>query len=70
MKINEIKLLEYLGHQSDWVNSTKINYDLSFSRRTIQYCVKSINDDYPNLIISSRNGFKINSKQQIGRAHV
>ncbi|MHB8097946.1 MAG: helix-turn-helix domain-containing protein, partial [Erysipelotrichaceae bacterium] len=37
----------------------------SFSRRTIQYCVKSINEEYPNLITSSRNGFKIVSKQQL-----
>ena len=65
MKTNEIKLLEYLGHQDDWVTSTKISYDLSFSRRTIQYCVKSINEEYPNLITSSRNGFKIVSKQQL-----
>ena len=65
MKTNEIKLLEYLGHQDDWVTSTKISYDLNFSRRTIQYCVKSINDEYPNLVISSRNGFKVVSKQQL-----
>ena len=65
MKTNEIKLLEYLGHQDDWVTSTKISYDLSFSRRTIQYCVQSINEEYPNLITSSRNGFKIVSKQQL-----
>lgn len=65
MKTNEIKLLEYLGHQDDWSTSTKMCFDLSFSRRTLQYLVKSINEEYPNLILSSRSGFKVSSKQQL-----
>ncbi len=65
MRNKELKVIEYLQEQKDWTNSNQICLALSISRRTLQTYVKNINNDHYNLILSSRDGFKLSDNELV-----
>lgn len=65
MKSKELKVIDYLQEQKDWATSSQICLSLSISRRTLQSYIKNINLEHNGLILSSRDGFKLNLTDQI-----
>lgn len=59
MQEREIHLLKLLSSHGDWVTSFSLSALLNISVRTVKNYVKSINEKAPNLIESSRLGYRI-----------
>lgn len=60
MNSNTTKLLHYLQEQNDWTTSSKLSLELNVSKRSIKNYISEIKRTDPNLILSSRDGYKIN----------
>lgn len=53
-------LLQKLSHQQEWLPASHLAEYLSVSERSIKNYIKLINETYDNIILSSRNGYKLN----------
>lgn len=60
MNAKSLKLLNYLQSQDDWTTSLQLSSKLNVSLRSIKSYISEIKETNPNLIISSRNGYKTN----------
>lgn len=56
------KLLQYLAKQNKPVTAQQIADDLSVSSRSVKTYISGINQEYDNIISSSRNGYQSDSK--------
>ena len=65
MKDKEQALLDFLGCQNDWTTAFKCASTLGFSVRSIKTYTNNINSDYPDLIESSRLGYRIEDKAKL-----
>lgn len=65
MNKNALKLLEYLNDLESEKTAKEIAGVLSFSVRSIKNYVVQINEEFPNMIISSKNGYKVVNKIDI-----
>lgn len=64
LKDNEIKLLQHLLNQFDYKTSIELAEFCNVSNRSIKTYISRINDYYPNLIISSMDGYKISNREK------
>ncbi len=60
MKDNVLYVVKYLYEQSSFVSSSNIAQSLSVSPRSVKNYITDINQKYPDSIVSSRKGYKIN----------
>jgi lichenan operon transcriptional antiterminator len=58
-------LLAFLGSHDSWVTSFSLSAALNVSVRTVKSCITEINLEFPNLVESSRTGFRIAEKTQL-----
>jgi len=65
MKDKELTLLDFLGSQNEWATAFKCSSSLGFSVRSIKTYITNINADHPDLILSSRQGFRILDKARL-----
>lgn len=65
MKDKELSLLDFLGSQTDWATAFKCSASLGYSVRSIKTYVTNINQDHPDLILSSHSGFRIEDKVRL-----
>ncbi len=65
MKGKEFQVLNYLKNQTTWSTAANIAGSLSFSIRSVKTYISNINTDYPDLILSSREGFLIQDKERL-----
>ena len=63
MNRKEIQLLELLYRQGEWLTASFLSASVHCSVRSIKNYVARLNSDYKDLILSSRNGYKINDKE-------
>ncbi|MCL2293253.1 MAG: helix-turn-helix domain-containing protein, partial [Spirochaetes bacterium] len=66
MKDNKAKLLKYLQKIEDWVSADELAIRLNLTSRTIRHYVSEINSSNQGgqaLILSSRNGYRVNLRQ-------
>lgn len=68
MKEKEQIVLKFLSSQESWVTSFSISAYLNISVRTVKSYVRDINTQFPGLIESSRNGFRISNNQLLSEA--
>lgn len=64
MNRNEIMLIELLCQQSDWITAANISSALCCSVRSVKNYIARINGNAKDLILSSRNGYKLQDKQR------
>ncbi|NCB32575.1 MAG: transcription antiterminator [Erysipelotrichia bacterium] len=64
MKDRKIKLLRCLLNKNDWQTSIYLSQTAGCSSRTIKKYIAEILDEYPDLIITSRNGYLINNRNK------
>lgn len=60
MDLRQRQIIEYLMKQTDTALSKELAVLFGVSERTIKRDIKGINDIQPNLIISSKNGYRYN----------
>lgn len=60
MNINE-EIIRYILNQTNYVKADEISQALNISKRSVIYRIDQIKKENPDLIISSRYGFKINT---------
>lgn len=65
MHDKEFQIIHHLKGQIDWCNAANIALHLSFSVRSVKTYIANINTLYPNLILSSREGFLIHDKERL-----
>lgn len=58
-----LKLLSYLQNQDDWTTALQLSLKLIVSLRSIKNYISEIKKVNPDLIISSRNGYKVNKPE-------
>lgn len=63
MNAKSLKLLNYLQAQDDWTTASQLSSKLNVSLRSIKNYISEIKEVDPNLIISSRNGYKVNKPE-------
>jgi len=63
LNAKSLKLLSYLQNQDDWTTSLQLSLKLNVSLRSIKNYISEIKKANPNLIISSRNGYKVNKPE-------
>ncbi|MDO4377953.1 MAG: PTS sugar transporter subunit IIA [Erysipelotrichia bacterium] len=56
----EDEIIQYLFQQTDYVKSDDIAFALNISKRSLLYRLKQIKQEHPDLILSSREGLKLN----------
>ena len=59
------KLLQYLSKQNKSVTAQQIAEELAVSSRSIKTYISAINQEYDNIIVSSRNGY-LSDKKKVG----
>ena len=59
MKENALSLINILINEEHWVKSSELAIRMNISTRSIKSYINDINDNYKNLIESSKNGYKI-----------
>lgn len=57
------KIVLFLEHQNNWTTSKELSAEFQVSTRTIKKYISDISINYPNLIESSRQGYKINNSK-------
>lgn len=65
MQEKELKILNYLKDQTSCVTASNIADNLGFSIRSVKTYISNINTNYPNLILSSREGYLIQDKERL-----
>lgn len=65
MHEKEYKILNYLQKQTGWVTASNIADNLNFSVRSVKAYIAGINENYGNLILSSREGYFIQNKERL-----
>ena len=62
--MNEIsnKIIAFLEQHNNWTTSKELSTEFQLSTRTIKKYISDINISSPNLIESSRQGYRINSQ--------
>lgn len=65
MQEKEYEILNYLKNQTSWVTASSIADNLNFSIRSVKSYIANINANYPNLILSSREGYFIHDKERL-----
>lgn len=55
--------ISFLSNQNNWVVTNTLATYLNISIRSVRYCIQEINAEYPNLIISSNKGYKIDKER-------
>lgn len=63
MKAKHRELIQYISNQEDWVDANTLSFAFSLSPRMIRNYIKEIRLDYPDLILSSHKGYKINEER-------
>lgn len=63
MNVKLLKLLNYLQSQNDWTTALQLSLKLNVSLRSIKNYTSEIRKANPNLIISSRKGYKANKSE-------
>ncbi|MFL0268768.1 BglG family transcription antiterminator [Candidatus Clostridium radicumherbarum] len=63
MNAKSLKLLSYLQSQDDWITSSQLSLKLNASLRSIKNYISEIKKVNTDLIISSRNGYKVNKPE-------
>lgn len=58
----EYQVIKFLEEQQHWSTAAQISSALKCSARSIKTYIANINSDYPNFILSSREGFKISDR--------
>ncbi|OPJ62580.1 BglG family transcription antiterminator [Clostridium oryzae] len=58
-----LKVLNYLQNQDDWTTSLQLSLKLNVSLRSIKNYISEVKKENPDLIISSRNGYKVNKPE-------
>ncbi|AGF55529.1 lichenan operon transcriptional antiterminator [Clostridium saccharoperbutylacetonicum] len=58
-----LKLLSYLQNQDDWTTALQLSLKLNVSLRSVKNYISEIKKVNNNLIISSRNGYKVNKPE-------
>lgn len=66
MQEREITLLKSLSSHDDWITSFSLSALLGISVRTVKNYVKNINEKAPQLIESSRQGYRIRDTALLG----
>ncbi len=56
----EDEIIQYLFQQTDYVKSDDMAFALNIGKRSLLYRLKQIKQEHPDLILSSREGFKLN----------
>ena len=59
MKKKELQIISILQKKHDWTTASALAASLGCSSRSIKTYITSINDEYNNIIISSRSGYKL-----------
>lgn len=59
MKKKEIQIIRYLSQKRNWSTATTIAVELGCSSRCVKTYISNLNDQYNNIIISSRSGYKL-----------
>jgi len=67
MREKELAILRFLSSQDGWVTSFSMSALLNISVRTIKSYISNINSEIPNLIESSRNGYRIRDKELLAK---
>lgn len=65
MKEKELTIIKYLKSQDDWRTSYTISTTLGISVRSVKSNIQDINRAHPDLIASSRKGFKLSDKDRL-----
>ncbi len=63
MNEKSLKLLKHLEKQDNWITSSQLSAKLDVSVRTIKSYILEIKQADPKLIISSKDGYKLNRSQ-------
>lgn len=63
MNAKSLKLLNYLQIQDDWTTASQLSLKLNVSLRSIKNYISDIKDTDPALILSSKNGYKVNRNE-------
>lgn len=61
MNRTQANMLSILKNSTHWITSVELSGQMNRSVRSIKMYVKSINETYPNLILSSKDGYKLNT---------
>lgn len=59
----KLQTISYLNNQTAWTTTNTLAGYLNISVRSVKYCIAEINKEYPELIISSNKGYKINKEK-------
>jgi len=65
MQEKEIQVLNYLKNQTEWCTAANISVNLNYSIRSVKTYISNINANYPELILSSREGFLVRDKERL-----
>ncbi len=65
MQEKEIQVLNYLKNQTGWCTAANISDSLNFSVRSVKTYISNINSNYPELVLSSREGFLVTDKERL-----
>lgn len=61
MKLTTIQLLDLIKNAKSWIDANELAAFFGVSTRTIRNYVKKVNDQYPDMILSSNKGYRIAS---------
>lgn len=64
MKKKLYDVLFYLSKQTIWKTASEISVATGYSVRSLKNYVSELNSSYPNLILTSRNGYLLSDKEQ------
>ncbi|MDO4378521.1 MAG: PTS sugar transporter subunit IIA [Erysipelotrichia bacterium] len=62
MKKKEIQIISYLSQKRKWCTATAIAIELGCTSRCVKTYISNLNDQYNNIIISSRSGYRLSEK--------
>ena len=63
LNAKSLKLLNYLQNRDEWTTSSQLSLRLNSSLRSIKNYISEIKKANSNIIISSRNGYKVNKPE-------
>lgn len=63
MKIKKQELIDFLDKQNKWITAKECASFFTVSDRSIKNYILSINQEFPNLILSSNKGYCLNKEQ-------
>lgn len=64
MKKKLYEVLAFLSKQTDWKTASEISIATGYSVRSLKNYITELNCSYPNLILTSRNGFLLSDREQ------